>query len=228
MQIEPLARKVLTYTAGAFPFYTPHDFAHSENVEENLNWIIPEPVKQEMNPFEVFFLALAAWLHDWGMVCRPQEAPEQARHDHHVRAEQNFEEMHHLLNLTLHEARIVGRISRGHRKEDLRSPLYDEQIYGANVHIDVRFLAALLRLADECDVTHNRVPELIYYSLSPRGASEEHFRAHLAIQGIGKSSQLGTQDTDSGGRVRPQGSRDTSETEGEDSEGGGSCQGNSG
>jgi len=35
--IETAAISVLTYTASAFPYYTPHDFSHSLNVEEILN-----------------------------------------------------------------------------------------------------------------------------------------------------------------------------------------------
>src|SRR5439155_17874702 len=73
--------------------------------------------------------------------------------------------------------------------EDLRSEMFDPTFFSANVRVDVRFLAALLRLADECDITYNRVPELIYYSLNPTGASEEHFRRHMSITGIGKSTE---------------------------------------
>ncbi len=186
VSIERDAKSVLTYTAGAFPYYTPHDFTHSLNVEENLNWLIPDDVKVGMNEFETFFLIIAAWLHDWGMVCKPGEKPEDVRPFHHLRTEQNFEAMYNLLRLNEHEARIIGRIARGHRVDDLRGSLFERRIYGADVHIDVRFLSAILRLADECDITHNRVPELVYFSLSPIGASEDHFRSHLSIGGIGK------------------------------------------
>lgn len=185
-EIERLAMTVLTYTAGSFPYFTSHDHAHSIQVEENLNWLIPDEVKLDLNGHEIFFLLVAAWLHDWGMVSKPEESQDDVRRCHHTRTEDNFNKMYHLVKLDFHEARIIGRIARGHRVEDLRSSLFDRQIYSADVHVDIRFLAAILRLADECDITHNRVPELIYYSLSPRGSSEEHFRKHLNIQGIGQ------------------------------------------
>lgn len=185
-EIERLAMSVLTYTAGGFPYFTSHDYAHSVQVEENLNWLIPDEVKLDLSGHEIFFLLVAAWLHDWGMVSRPEERQDDVRRCHHIRTEDNFNKMYHLVKLDFHEARIIGRIARGHRVEDLRSALFDRQIYSADVHVDVRFLAAILRLADECDITHNRVPELIYYSLSPRDSSEEHFRKHLNIQGIGQ------------------------------------------
>lgn len=67
LNIERIAESLLTYTAGKFPYYTPHDFVtHSRNVEENLNWIIDDCAKENMNPSEIFFLLVAAWLHDWG------------------------------------------------------------------------------------------------------------------------------------------------------------------
>jgi hypothetical protein len=185
-EIEKTAKSVLTYTAGAFPYYTPHDFLHSSNVEENLNWLIPDGVKHDLNEWEIFFLIVAAWFHDWGMVCRSTEDPREVREVHHRRTEGNFENMYESLGLNANQARIIGRISRGHRVEDLRSNLFDRQIYSSDIHIDVRFLAAILRLADECDITHSRVPEIIYHSLSPQGVSEEHFRSHLLIGGIGK------------------------------------------
>ena len=39
--VEKAAKEVLTYTVSAFPYYTPHSFLHSKNVEEILNWLIP-------------------------------------------------------------------------------------------------------------------------------------------------------------------------------------------
>lgn len=184
-QIKQKARPLMTFTSGGFPFFTSHDFLHSENVEENLNWLLPDNVKDELSGNEIFFLILSAWLHDWGMICQPDEDPQEVRNIHHLRTETNLENLHNELGLDIHEAFIVGRISRGHRKENLRDQLFDKKMFQSNIQIDVRFLAAALRLADECDLTYNRVPELIYYSLNPKGASEEHFKKHLSISGVG-------------------------------------------
>lgn len=188
-EIEKLASAVLTYTAGGFPYFTPHGFTHSLKVEENLDWLIPDEEKPKLNDWEIFFLIVAAWMHDWGMVCKAGEKPEEVRQVHHIRTENNFEALYDKLKLDKHEAIIIGRIARGHRKEDLRGSLFDARIHSTNVHIDIRFLAALLRIADECDITYNRVPELIYYSLDPQGASQEHFERHLSIGGIGKEGK---------------------------------------
>lgn len=186
--IEPKAKSVLTYTASKFPYYTPHDFSHSLNVEEILNYLIPDEIKPKMNPHEIFLLLIAAWLHDWGMVGAPEEETDEIRKTHHIRTEDNFEKMYDKVLLSSSEGQIVGRICRGHREEDLHDSKYDDIFYGNNILIRIRFLAALLRIADECDVTANRTPEIIYCSLRPEGASEEEFKKHLPIIGIGKST----------------------------------------
>ena len=183
--IEEIAQPLMSFTTGGFPFYTPHDFLHSKKVEENLNWIITDPVKDTLNAHEVFFAILAAWLHDWGMICKPDEKPEKVRELHHIRTEENFEKYYAELGLDRREAQIVGRISKGHRKVDLRSEEFEKTIFSTNIKIDVPFLAAAVRLADECDLTYNRVPELIYHSLNPTGSSKEHFDKHLSIGGVG-------------------------------------------
>jgi len=184
--IEDASRSVLTYTASKFPYYTPHDFRHSLNVEENLNWLVPDEIKSKMNDHEIFFLIVSAWLHDWGMVASQSENAEEVRAKHHIRTEENFEKFYDKIHLNHQEARIVGRICKGHRNDDLQSPEYKDSFIGSNISIRIPFLASLVRLADECDVTANRTPEIIYYSLKPEGASEAEFQKHLSIIGIGQ------------------------------------------
>ncbi|MGA2934300.1 MAG: ATP-binding protein [Methanomicrobiales archaeon] len=184
--IEEIAKAILPYTAAKFPYYTPHFFLHSQNVEENLNWLIPDDIKSKMNEYELFFIIIAAWFHDWGMVASERENEEEVRKLHHIRTEENFEKFYDKLHLSQSEARIIGRICKGHREEDLLGPEYRNQFLGSNISIRISFLASLLRIADECDVTANRTPEIIYYNLRPEGASEEAFKKHLLIQGIGQ------------------------------------------
>jgi len=184
--IRAKAGPLLSYTQGKFPHYTPHDFSHSAAVEENLNWLIPDKVKQGMDTFELFFLIVAAWLHDWGMVGETAEDAADVRNMHHVRTERNFDELHDTLHLSEHEARIIGRICKGHRKVDLNAADYDDVVLGQNARIRCRFLAALLRVADECDITHNRTPEVVYYSVHPADDAEAEFKKHLSITGVGQ------------------------------------------
>src|SRR5208282_6343548 len=139
-----------------------------------------------MNPYELFFLIIAAWIHDWGMVGKREEDAKLIREEHHIRTEMNLEKMHDSINLSEHEARIIGRICKGHRKIDLSTIDYDDVVFGQNNKIRQRFLAALLRIADECDITHNRTPEVIYYTINPTDQAEDEFKKHLSISGIGQ------------------------------------------
>lgn len=188
-KIEKNARILLSYTQGKFPYFTPHDFSHSLSVEENLNWLLPDSIKEKMNSCEIFFLIVASWMHDWGMVGKPGEEPEKIREIHHLRTEKNFEDMYDKLPLTEHEGRIVGRICRGHTKENLYSTDFEDVVFGHNVRIRRRFLAALLRMADECDITNNRTPEIVFYSINPTDKAKEEFEKHLSISGIGQMDE---------------------------------------
>ncbi|MBN1459456.1 MAG: ATP-binding protein [Armatimonadetes bacterium] len=62
-------------------------------------------------------------------------------------------------------------------------------VYGLNAQVRPRFLAALLRLADECDLAHNRTPEVIYYTIHPTDDAEAEFARHLNITGVGQLSE---------------------------------------
>ncbi len=187
--IREKAEAVLQYVHGQFPYYTPHGIHHSLAVEEILNWLVLDEVKDKMAAEELFFLIVAAWLHDWGMVKAQDEplTPEEVRNQHHLRTEMFLEQLHTKVGLELREAEIVGRICRGHRlREKLDTPLYGDLDFGSNILIRRRFLASLLRLADACDVTHSRLPEIIYFNISPQGLTEDHFKRHLTIYGVGR------------------------------------------
>lgn len=184
--IEKIAISLLNYTQGKFPFYTPHGFSHSLAVADHLNWLLPEKVKAEMNAHEIFFLLVAAWMHDWGMIGKEKEDPEKIREFHHLRTEKYFEDFYADLKLDEHEARIIGRICRGHRKENLYSSDFDDVIFGRNIRVRRRFLASALRIADECDITYSRTPEIIYHTINPTDKSEEEFKKHLSVGGVGQ------------------------------------------
>jgi molecular chaperone HtpG len=188
-EIEKIARDILQYTQAKFPYYTPHGFKHSENVLENLNWLLPEDVKAELNPHELFFLIVAAWMHDWGLVGEPGENSEEIRENHHVRTEEKFEKHFSLIHVHLNEARIIGRICRGHRKENLYDGSFEDIPFEAGILIHRQFLTAALRMADEVDITASRVPEIIYYELNPTEKSEEEFKKQMNVIGIAYPSE---------------------------------------
>ena len=188
-EIEKQARNVLQYAQAKFPYYTPHGFLHSENVLENLNWLLSEELKMEFNTHELFFLIISAWLHDWGLIGEPHEKPQDIRDNHHVRTEEKFEKLYSLIGVHLNEALIIGRICRGHRKENLYNDKYEDTPFEAGLIIHRRFLAAALRIADEIDIAANRVPEIIYYDLNPTEKAKDEFEKQMNIIGIAYPSE---------------------------------------
>ena len=120
------------------------------------------------------------------MIGEENEVPEEIRENHHIRTENYFETKYDTLGFSFHEGRIIGRICKGHRQVDLHSQEYEDMTFGQGIRIQTRFLAALLRIADETDVTHSRTPEVIYYTINPSGKSKEEFEKHLSISGIGQ------------------------------------------
>ncbi len=188
-EIEKQARNILQYAQGKFPYYTPHGFLHSENVLENLNWLMPDELKKEPNDYELFFLIISAWLHDWGMVGEPHEKPEDIRKNHHIRTEKKFESKYSLVGVHQNEARLIGRICRGHREEDLYDEKYDDIPFEKGVLVHRRFLTAVLRIADKVDVTASRVPEIIYYDLNPCEKAQEEFEKQMNVIGVGYPSE---------------------------------------
>ncbi len=184
--LEQSARKLLTYTQAKFPYYTLHDFSHSEQVERLLDVLISDPVKETLNAEEIYFLIVSAWFHDWGMIGTYDEEPDSIRDDHHLRSEQFILERYgDLPGIDHAQAIFIGRICKGHRQVDLM----DKNQYPAhrpylNKFISERFLAACLRLADECDVTHSRTPEIILRSIDPKGTNLKEFQKHRSTYGL--------------------------------------------
>lgn len=150
-----------------FPTYTNHDVTHLKHVENYADRIIPNEIKSELNIDEVFFLLCGIWLHDMGMIFKDNELElfrsktederdtfvVNIRESHNIRSETFIKENKEKLGLNWHEAEIIGKIAKGHRKIDLHD-VVDDDYEGSNIRIS--FLSAILRLADECHVDKTR------------------------------------------------------------------------
>ena len=199
--IKLKATQCLGQITRTFPDYTNHDIRHSNRVLEKLDWFIPAPLKEEMNSFEIFFLITAVYLHDIGMAdltdLRTGELTQYEvgsepylnyiRDNHHLRSEEFINS--HYTGLRIEDqwqAEIIGRICSGHRKLNLSDPtLFDpNKVYNSNI-INVPLLSMLLRIVDELDITHERVPENIYKSFPPIDPiSKREWERHLNVAGV--------------------------------------------
>lgn len=178
-------QRILSNYKLLFPEYTDHSELHSITVVQFCNLLIGDQLKR-LNKHEIYVLLSGCYFHDTGMGITQKDfeafsrkidfgdyfekhpnasVPEQIRDFHNEysgRFIRKYAELFEFPSKAHLEAII--QISRGHRKTDLK----DESIYPINLptpdggSICLPYLAALLRLADEIDVTADRSSKLLY------------------------------------------------------------------
>jgi tetratricopeptide (TPR) repeat protein len=129
-------------------------FEHSKSVENHLDRLVPDNIKEEFDPAEIFVLLCAVYLHDIGRLSGKVNH-EKSSFDE---IQKNFRE--YGLD-DRYQAGAVAWVCYGHASED-ECPLrvIDDRFGVAALGskpLNLRFLAALLRLADEIDNCYIRV-----------------------------------------------------------------------
>ena len=191
-----------------FPLYTDHTELHSLNIIEFCNKLIGDQV-DKLNADEIYCILMGCYFHDTGMGVSKNDFDEFSKkidfgnyfdnHDRNNYPEivRNFHNEYSGLFIKkyakffefpseAHTFAII-QISRGHRKTNLS----DQEEYPVNLKtpngntICLPYLSALVRLADEIDVTASRNSEAIY-DLS-KIVEEVHlieFMKHEAVKGL--------------------------------------------
>ena len=171
------------------PHYTDHGKTHCKTLEKNLDELIPDDFKNEIDEYEIFLLLSSVYLHDVGIMCatKVKEEDEKIRESHHERSRQFIiDNMKDVLNGS--ERYVVGNISFAHRdivplSDIVRVKTVRHSTLG-NKEVRVRFLAGLLRLADSCDLCHTRTTrDLATVSKLSEEASFHH-ALHERVSGI--------------------------------------------
>lgn len=171
------------------PHYTDHGELHCESVESNLDELIPDEIKHEMNEYEIFLLLSGVQLHDVGVMCAASssESDSDIRKNHHERSKQFVvEKLKDLLDAP--ERFVIGEICLAHRDsvpiESIeRSKTVRHRTLG-NKEIRVQFLAAVLRLADSCDLCHTRTSEMATSITNPNDEASFYHHLHERVSGI--------------------------------------------
>ena len=168
-----------------FPDFTDHTELHTLNVIEFCNNLIGEQI-DKLNADEMYVLLLGCYFHDTGMGISHADFDEFSKQinfgnyfdthsrDNYPEIVRNFHQEFSGLFLKKYakffefpsEEHLFAiiQISRGHRKTDLN----DEKEYPLNLKVPsgnticLPYLAALVRLADEIDVTASRNSKAIY------------------------------------------------------------------
>lgn len=162
-----------------FPTFTDHTMVHSLNVIEFCNCIIGEQINN-MNADEIYVLLLSCYLHDTGMGIsmkdyvefsknidfkdffvshNKKDVPLIIRSFHHEFSGQFIKKYASFLEIPSNEhVFAIVQTCRGHRKvdlEDINEYPVEYALENGNT-ICLPYLSALLRLADEIDVTSAR------------------------------------------------------------------------
>ena len=168
-----------------FPDFTDHTELHSLNVIDFCNRLIGEQINK-LNADEIYVLLLGCYFHDTGMGVSHSDFdefskqidfgdyfkthsrdnyPEIVRNFHHEFSGLFLEKYARFFEFPSKEHMFaIIQISRGHRKTDL----FDRKEYPLEIKLPngnsicLPYLAALVRLADEIDVTASRNSKAIY------------------------------------------------------------------
>lgn len=168
-----------------FPKYTDHSELHCLSVIDYSNQLIGDQIRL-LNADELYVLLMACYLHDSGMgitmeMCRefsekinfghyfdshPRENyPDVVRAFHHEYSGLFIRKYAQIFDIPS-EAHVqaIVQTARGHRQTNLKDEAeYPDSITmpGGN-RLSLPYLAAVVRLADEIDVTASRNPLLLY------------------------------------------------------------------
>lgn len=191
-----------------FPTFTDHTVLHSMTVVEFCNRLIGEQIAS-MNKDDIYTLLMGCYFHDTGMgisekdydrfsgqidfgdyfARKPNAAKEEVIRDFHNEFSALFIQKYADFFEIPSEAHLyaVIQVSRGHRKTNL----LDETVYPTELRtpdgstICLPYLSALVRLADELDVTAARNSPLLYdISAIHNERSVVEFKKHLAIRDL--------------------------------------------
>ena len=186
------------------PEYTGHAYDnHTLQVEKYVNDLLPQPLKDILDPTELFILLTAIHCHDIGMSkydtieIDGRTYSDVSRGDHNQTVyEMLYDKANniHTTNLINYPvdcdankfAKSIAELCRGHRNHkdeqgkpiDTLTDLEDNNF--TNTTFKTKFFASILRLADELDITNQRAPQKILNLIVPwlNNQSKEEWRKH--------------------------------------------------
>lgn len=189
---------ILNKTRSLFPDFTDHTIRHSLIVMEYLNTIVGSEI-EKMNVDEIYILMCAVYMHDFGMtmdqkhfdMLKDKILPAGYLEEHKDDTTRDIIRKYHnefSAELIKQYAPVfefpseeytycVAQVSRGHRKTDL----YDSIEYNPKYKLKngntvcLPYLAALLRLGDEMDISIERNASISYLEHKDTMSYRQHF-----------------------------------------------------
>ena len=200
-----ISQKMLCRYENYFPDFTDHTVLHTLDILDLCNQLIGGQIRQ-LTAEDLYVLLMGALFHDVGMgvsaadfeqfravLGLPEPADDTARawavRDHHQELSGLYLRKYwHMLDFPNEAyARAIIQVCRGHRKTDL----LDETGYPPQFEVEpgktvcLPYLAALLCLADELDISAERNVSFLYdVERMPSARDRREFRKHMAIRRV--------------------------------------------
>lgn len=193
-QITPILQNFITN----FPDYTDHSIVHSKSVLRYAEHLLSDEL-DNLNEDEIYILLMGGFLHDIGMCPTPVMKAAILKSQEFKLSENTFEnylrDIHHTISYQYilenwRELHIVNEVyaeaialtGMGHRVVDL----HDFELYNPNYIVKtgedfvcLPYLACILRVADELDITNDRTPDLLYNRYLPENKiSKKEWNKH--------------------------------------------------
>lgn len=197
---------LLSRYSSNFPTYTDHSIKHTKEVFKIASELLNKSEIESLNSDEIYILSMACLLHDIGM-CLPSDMLIENAHSlqKKINADEDeadfIRDIHHeLSNLFIKKeyellkipnekyAEAIGLVAMGHRKVSLDDcELYPSKFFvkSGREFVCLPYLACILRLADELDITNIRTPKLLTkYYMPNNEKSIKEWEKHIATTQI--------------------------------------------
>lgn len=189
-----------------FSTYTDHSLAHTYEVFTIASDLLTKQEIDNLNVDEIYILSMACILHDIGMCIPPEKIDEVSGNKEYsefikvnpdLSIQDYIRDIHHLLSkefikkewelLKIPSAKYalgIALVAAGHRKVELADfDIYEPRFYAKSgkKFACLPYLAAILRIADELDVTNSRTPRLLTkYYMPNNEISVKEWNKHIA------------------------------------------------
>jgi len=153
---------------------------HLCSVHRILGDLLPLKKLENLRHIEIFCLLVSVYLHDIGKI---QQRKINIKEHHSVASRKIIIEYAIKLGLEEPEALIVGCIVEGHGLIKISELPYRKSVAPYGI-VRIRFLAALLRLADDLDTCYTRAPKIIESLVEPRKSIKSKWSFRQCIDNV--------------------------------------------
>jgi hypothetical protein len=180
-EAEPLLR----HAASTHPSHTSHGPDHALALVDILDKALESILsKIKLSADEIYILLCASLIHDIGMVGAVSgsvEDHDRLRREHHVLTHHYILDHIDQLHIPHGHAESIADVAAAHRKWDIEIDIVERPInINSSAIPRTKLCAALLRFADECHITNDRVPAN-YETLQLSDKDADHFQCHRNI-----------------------------------------------